>query len=100
VRDEHSVLWPTIARRSTPSAARTVSDERDNGRRMVDTSKVAATFDVIVPDHDPSPPDRVLRLRRPLAAEGFGDGLLRAPRLGADAVFRRYGKSAFSCPTP
>jgi hypothetical protein len=95
VRDEpaHMVLRPTIDRHSNPGAATTVSDHRDNVHWLVATSKVAATFDVIVPDLDPGRPTRFQDFVDPRRGEGLGGGLIRVPRLGADEVFARYGKS-------
>jgi hypothetical protein len=95
VRDEptHMVLRPTIDRDSRPGSATTVSDHRDNVHWLVATSKVAATFDVIVPDLDSSRPTRFTDFVDPRRGEDIGRGLLRAPRLAADDVFRLYGKS-------
>jgi hypothetical protein len=95
VRDEptHLVLRPTIDRQSSPGTATTVSDERDNVHWLVATSKVAATFDVIVTDLDPARPTRFTDFVDPRRAEGVGEGLLRAPRLGIDEAFERYGKT-------
>jgi hypothetical protein len=95
VRDEpaHMVLRPTIDRRSNPGEATAVSDHRDNVHWLVATSRVAATFDVIVPDLDPTRPTRFMDFVDPRRAEGLGAGLLRAPRLGVDEAFVRYGKS-------
>jgi hypothetical protein len=95
VRDEpaHMILRPTIDRQSHPGTATTVSDERDNVHWLVATSKVAATFDVIVPDLDPSRPTQFMDFVDPRRGEGVGGGLIRAPRLRADEVFRRYGRS-------
>jgi hypothetical protein len=95
VRDEpaHMLLRPTIDRQSDPGEATAVSDDRDNVHWLVATSRVAATFDVIVPDLDPTRPTRFMDFVDPRSAEGLGDGLLRAPRLGVDAAFARYGKS-------
>ncbi len=95
VRDEpaHMVLRPTIDRQSNPGAATTVSDARDNVHWLVATSKVAATFDVIVPDLDASRPTRFTDFVDPRRGEDVGGGLLRAPRLGFDEVIRRYGSS-------
>jgi hypothetical protein len=95
VRDEpaHMILRPTIDRDSHPGSATTVSDQRDNVHWLVATSKVAATFDVIVPDLDPSRPTRFTDFVDPRRGQDIGRGMLRAPRLAADEVFRRYGKS-------
>jgi hypothetical protein len=95
VRDEpeHLILRPTIDRQSRPGAATTVSDQRDNVHWLVATSKIAATFDVIVPDLDPARPTRFMDFVDPRRGEAIGDGLIRTPRLGVDEVFLRYGKS-------
>jgi hypothetical protein len=95
VRDEpaHMILRPSIDRQSNPGTATTVSDQRDNVHWLVATSRTAATFDVIVPDLDPSRPTRFTDFVDPRRGEGIGDGLIRAPRLRADEVFLRYGKS-------
>jgi len=95
VRDEpaYMVLRPTIDRQSSPGASTTVSDERDNVHWLVATSKLAATFDVIVPGLDPRRPTRFTDFVDPRGGESLGGGLIRAPRLGADEVFLRYGKS-------
>jgi len=66
---------------------------KDNVHWLVATSKVAATFDVIVPGLDPARPTEFMDYVDPRRAEPTGDGALRAPRLDADEVFRRYGSS-------
>jgi len=95
LRDEpnHLILRPTIDRESRPGSATTVSDFKDNVHWLVATSKVAATFDVIVPGLDPARPTEFMDYVDPRRAEPTGDGALRAPRLDADEVFRRYGSS-------
>jgi hypothetical protein len=93
VRDEpaHLILCPTIDRDSRPGSATTVSDLKDNVHWLVATSKVAATFDVIVPGLDPARPTEFMDYVDPRRAESIGDGTLRAPRLDQDEVFKRYG---------
>lgn len=95
LRDEprHMVLRPTIDRDSRPGSATTVSDEKDNVHWLVATSDVAATFDVIVVDLDPSRPTEFQDFVDPRRGEPIGDGAIRAPRLGGDEVFARYGKT-------
>jgi hypothetical protein len=95
VRDEprHLVLRPTIDTDARPGAATTVSDAKDNVHWLVATSDLAATFDMIVPGLDPSRPTEFMDFVDPRRGERLGDGTLRAPRLPADEVFRRYGKS-------
>jgi hypothetical protein len=90
---EHLILRPTIDRESRPGSATTVSDFKDNVHWLVATSKVAATFDLIVPDLDPARPTEFMDYVDPRRAEPIGGGALRAPRLRADEVFRRYGNS-------
>lgn len=90
---EHLILRPTIDRDSRPGSATTVSDLKDNVHWLVATSKVAATFDLIVPGLDPSRPTEFMDYVDPRRAEALGDGTLRAPRLGEEEVFRRYGRS-------
>jgi len=93
VRDEpaHLILRPTIDRDSRPGSATTVSDFKDNVHWLVATSRVAATFDVIVPGLDPARPTEFMDYVDPRRAESMGDGTLRAPRLDQDEVFKRYG---------
>jgi hypothetical protein len=95
LRDEpaHLILRPTIDRDARPGSATTVSDFKDNVHWLVATSKVAATFDVIVPGLDPARPTEFMDYVDPRRAESFGDGTLRAPRLDQDEVFRRYGNT-------
>lgn len=95
VRDEpgHLILRPTIDRESRPGAATTVSDEKDNVHWLVATSRVAATFDVIVPGLDPSRATEFMDFVDPRRGQAIGDGTMRVPRLGADEVFDRYGKT-------
>src|SRR5262249_45003222 len=95
VQDEpaHMVLRPTIDRQSEPGSATAVSDGKDNVHWLVATSRTAATFDVIVPDLDPARPTRYMDFVDPRRGESIGGGLIRAPRLDGDDVFRRYGKS-------
>ncbi len=90
---EHLVLRPTIDRESTPGAATAVSDHKDNVHWLVATSRTAATFDVIVTDLDPSRPTEFMDFVDPRRGERLADGTIRAPRLGGDEVFRRYGKT-------
>ena len=87
------ILRPTIDRESSPGSASTVSDEKDNVHWLVATSDVAATFDVIVPGLDPARPTLFMDYVDPRRSEPMGDGTLRVPRLGANEVFDRYGKS-------
>lgn len=95
VRDEpgHLVLRPTIDRESRPGWSTTVSDHKDNVHWLVATSAVAATFDVIVAGLDPGRPTEFMDFVDPRRAEPLADGTMRAPRLGADEVFARYGKT-------
>jgi hypothetical protein len=95
LRDEPTHLWlrPTIDRESRPGSASTVSDQKDNVHWLVATSEVAATFDVIVPDLDPGRPTEFMDFVDPRRGEPRGDGTIRAPRLGPEEVFARYGKS-------
>ncbi|MGH9957014.1 MAG: hypothetical protein ACREBC_07775 [Pyrinomonadaceae bacterium] len=95
VRDEpeHLLLRPTIDRESHPGLATTVSDYKDNVHWLVATSDVAATFDVIVPGLDPTKPTQFMDFVDPRRGERLGDGTIRAPRLSADEVFKRYGKT-------
>jgi hypothetical protein len=90
---EHLILRPTIDRESRPGSATTVSDFKDNVHWLVATSKVAATFDVIVPNLDPARPTEFMDYVDPRRAESLGDGTLRAPRLDQDEVFKRYGRT-------
>ena len=89
----HLILRPTIDTEARPGAATTVSDDRDNVHWLVATSELAATFDVIVTGLDPARPTEFMDFVDPRRAEPLGDGSLRAPRLGTDEVFVRYGKS-------
>jgi len=67
-------------------------DLRDyNVHWLAATSKVAATFDVIVPGLDPARPTEFMDYVDPRRAESIGDGTLRAPRPDQDEVFKRYG---------
>jgi hypothetical protein len=93
LRDEpaHLILRPTIDRDARPGSATTVSDFKDNVHWLVATSKVAATFDVIVPGLDPARPTEFMDYVDPRRAESLGDGTLRAPRLDQDEVFKSYG---------
>jgi hypothetical protein len=95
VRDEpeHLILRPTIDTESRPGWATTVSDDKDNVHWLVATSDVAATFDVIVTGLDPHQPTRFTDFVDPRRGEPLGDGTIRAPRLGGDEVFERYGKT-------
>ena len=95
LRDEpaHLLLRPTIDRESSPGSATTVSDHKDNVHWLVALSETAATFDVIVPDLDPDRPTRAMDFVDPRRSQRLGDGTIRAPRLGADEVFARYGKT-------
>ena len=95
LRDEpaHLVLRPTIDRESHPGSATTVSDVKDNVHWLVATSDIAATFDVIVPALEPDRPTQFMDFVDPRRGEPLGDGTIRAPRLAADEVFERYGKS-------
>jgi hypothetical protein len=86
-------LRPTIDRESHPGSATTLSDHQDNVHWLVATSGVAATFDVILPGLDPARPTEFMDFVDPRRGEPLGDGTVRAPRLGADEVFARYGKS-------
>lgn len=95
LRDEpgHMVLRPTIDRTSRPGSATTVSDQKDNVHWLVATSAVAATFDVIVPGLDPNRATEFMDFVDPRRGEPLGDGTIRAPRLGAREVFKRYGNA-------
>jgi hypothetical protein len=95
VRDEpkYLVLRPTSDSESHPGSASTVSDDRDNVHWLVATSDVAATFDVIVPGLNPAKPTHFTDFVDPRRGDPIGDGTIRAPRLGADEVFERYGKT-------
>jgi hypothetical protein len=95
LRDEpaHLILRPTIDRDSHPGSATTVADHKDNVHWLVATSEIAATFDVIVTDLDPERPTRFMDFVDPRRGEPLGDGSIRAPRLGPDEVFERYGKT-------
>lgn len=95
VRDEpeHLILRPTIDRESRPASATTVSDHKDNVHWLVATSAMAATFDVIVPGLDPGRPTEFMDFVDPRRGEPLGDGAIRAPRLGPDEAFARYGKT-------
>ncbi len=86
VRDE-------VGSESLPGSATAVSDRRDNVHWLVATSKVAATFDVIVAGLDPTRPTQFMDFVDPRRGEDMGGGLMRAPRLDPDQVFARYGKS-------
>jgi hypothetical protein len=90
----YMIVKPTIDRASRPGMATTVSDEKDNVHWLTATTDVACTFDVIVVDLDPSRPTQFMDFVDPRAAEPHEGGTLRAPRLDADEVFRRYGKTA------
>jgi hypothetical protein len=95
VADEtrHLILRPTIDVESRPGAATTVSDEKDNVHWLVATSDLAATFDVIVTGLDPARPTEFMDFVDPRRGQPLGDGTVRAPRLGADEVFRLYGRT-------
>ena len=89
----YMIVKPTIDRESTPGMATTVSDEKDNVHWLTATTDIACTFDVIVVDLDPSRPTEFMDFIDPRAAEPHEGGALRAPRLQADEVFLRYGKT-------
>lgn len=90
---EHLVLRPTIDKDSLPGWATTISDFKDNVHWLVATSEIAATFDVILPGLDPNQSTRFMDFVDPRRGEPLGDGTIRAPRLHADEVFERYGRS-------
>lgn len=90
---KHLILRPTIDNESHPGSATTVSDYTDNVHWLVATSDVAATFDAIVSGLNPGQPTHFMDFVDPRRGEPFGDGTIRAPRLGADEVFERYGKT-------
>jgi hypothetical protein len=88
---QHLIVRPTIDRESRPGMATTVSDDKDNVHWLTALSEIACTFDVIVPGLDPARPTEFMDFIDPLRAEPLGQGRLRAPRLPASEVFRRYG---------
>jgi hypothetical protein len=88
---QHMIVRPTIDRESRPGMATTVSDDKDNVHWLTALSEIACTFDVIVPGLDPARPTEFMDFIDPLRAEPLGQGRLRAPRLPASEVFRRYG---------
>jgi len=90
---EHLILRPTIDTDSHRGSATTISDDKDNVHWLVATSDVAATFDVIVPGLDPGRPTHFMDFVDPRRGEPLGNGAIRAPRLRAEEVFARYGRT-------